>query len=321
LLLALVSLGRPALAGNLGDVRSSTSKPSSTSDDDGGSDDDHGGSVVGSILLAIISGDDDADEPRPRQYEAPPPAPQPREPNPDPWFFAYPYADGQQGSMLLLTPPLAQRSDEFSTPASCPPDDFACTEQPASCDAEPCDAVFDRASAYDLPEGLRRKAGRLQLFSDFGTDVAGLQRYSVGTRFESRTYLGFESRWSYWREPLDDGGVDALVFADFTPFVRIVQTRHVQSYLGAGLHVMFDPTGADSAYGFQGSWSLEAYPVKPLTVNASLDVGNLGPVAFANAQATLGGMLGRVELFAGGHFMLVDRTVFAGPLGGLRLHL
>jgi hypothetical protein len=168
---------------------------------------------------------------------------------------------------------------------------------------------------------VRLRSGRFQLFSDFGSDVDGLYRYSFGALIESVHHVGVETRWSYWLEPFDDGSTDSLWFGDVSGLLRIVQTRAVQSHLGAGVRLMLDPEEDANTHGFQGVWGLEAYPARPLALRVNADIGNLGPAFLLESQATLGAMLSRVEVYAGYHLLLIDETAFMGPFGGVRLHL
>lgn len=299
--------------GKLDRVREATSSGSSTRDDDGRRDDDDGDyddeddSFFNAFLRALFSSGD-ADE-RDLRYSSPR-----REPtNTSATFFSrYPYADGYGGNLLLLHPRNAMAT------IKCPPEEPFCVEDAETCVEGSC-YVFDSPSvtAERAPQAVDH---RVQMTTEFGTDVDGLYRTTFGLWLESSAPIVIESRFDHWLEPLPDGGFDELLFGDANLMFRVSSLRRFQAHFGGGVRLLFDGAGEPTA-GFNGTLSFEGYPAAPLTLRSIVDLGNLGPAFVASAQATAGVALHRFELFGGYSGMRIGPVVFHGPVVGLKLHL
>jgi hypothetical protein len=80
---------------------------------------------------------------------------------------------------------------------------------------------------------------------------------------------------------------------------------------------MIDGTRVDA--GFNASYAMDIFPMRPLVLSASVDVGQLGYALVVHGRGTVGVMLARVELYAGYDVMLIDPVLFQGPIAGVRL--
>ena len=131
--------------------------------------------------------------------------------------------------------------------------------------------------------------------------------------------FGLEAGWTQLVERLDEGPLDSLAIGDVNLTFRIAQHRMVQMRIGLGWRYMADQQGAE--HGFNYSLAFDIFPVRPLVISESFDIGMLGEAFFLHNRTSLGFALGPVELFAGYDVMLIGPVLFHGPLSGLRLWL
>jgi hypothetical protein len=101
---------------------------------------------------------------------------------------------------------------------------------------------------------------------------------------------------------------------------RFAQSKHVQFRTGAGLrHFKLDET----RWGFDLLYGMDVYGNRPIVFRMEVHAGMLGDAGFGQARATMGGMIGRVELYAGyDHTYLSDGrgagAKIGGPIAGVR---
>jgi len=155
--------------------------------------------------------------------------------------------------------------------------------------------------------------------ADVSSDFDALARLNLGGRLLFSNRIELESAWSLFAERLPGGGLDRMSIGDANVVFRFAESEHVQFRVGLGARAMLDRDG--NAYGVNFTYGADILPVRPLVLSLVLDGGNLGKASFGQARATLGCLLGPVELLGGYEFMKVDGVSLSGPILGLRAWL
>ena len=160
----------------------------------------------------------------------------------------------------------------------------------------------------------------LRLSAEYGYGFDELHKPAGYLLVSSRWRVGFETGWVYLREHLpEEDAYDQLLIGDANVMFRFAQCAHAQMRSGLGARFMVDER--ELTAGFNFTYGMDVFPVNPLVISASVDLGNLGTAFFLHWRGTLGAVLFGVELFAGWDGMLIGSTSINGPIGGLRLWL
>ena len=75
----------------------------------------------------------------------------------------------------------------------------------------------------------------------------------------------------------------------------------------------------DTDAGFNLTVGADVYPVKPLVVSTSFDVGTLGSAGVFHGRATASIVFSGWELFGGYDYMSIGSAELQGPVLGVRL--
>jgi hypothetical protein len=177
---------------------------------------------------------------------------------------------------------------------------------------EDAKAIFETDS-----EGVCRRdfAGRLAL--EGGTDFSGIHRGGGQLRLDSAYRLGLTSSWNYFSERLSCGGHDELLIGDANFVVRFAQNEIAHLYSGIGARILCDHGHTDGGFNF--TYGMDWFPVRPLVVSTCFDAGTLGHAGVVHGRATLGAVYRRWEIYGGYDFLRIDRVNLQGPLVGVRL--
>lgn len=209
-------------------------------------------------------------------------------------FLAYPYRGGRHGQMSICWPLEDLENDEELDDA-CPTD--------TSENGRP-------------PTGHRRS---IRLLGEYAYDLYGVHRPSVYASIDTSFRLGLETGWTHMMERLGDGTIDRLNIGDVNATFRIVQHPSMQVRIGFGWRYMTDEQGLDN--GFNYTVGFDVFPIRPLVIAGSIDIGNLGKAFLLHGRLALGLNLGPVEIFVGYDAMLIGPVVLHGPLSGVRIWL
>jgi hypothetical protein len=163
------------------------------------------------------------------------------------------------------------------------------------------------------------QSARLQLQVDAGRDNDGLYRGTLGGSIDSVQGWGLESRFTYWIEPLPDGGADGTWLGDLNVRFALLTLPALQLRMGLGPRVQWDASSKSA--GVNATAGVELYPVSPLVIRLDADVGNLGEAFVFEGQASLGLLLRRTELLAGVSTLHVGAVRFDSLFAGVRFHL
>ena len=157
-----------------------------------------------------------------------------------------------------------------------------------------------------------------QLRTEYADDFDSISRIGTRVLFDTRTRLGIDSEFNYWRESLDAGAgqYDDLWTGDANLVFRFVQTPSVQMRTGIGLNWMADDQGNNQGFNF--TYQGDFFPWKPWVVSAELDLGSLGDETLLHGRITTGLQWKRAEVFVGYDYYEVDQTELRGFVSGLR---
>jgi len=210
-------------------------------------------------------------------------------------FLRYPYAERLPGAMWLAP----------------------CTELPGP-DPEGQEwrglPATDSSAMVPAPK-TRGWAGRFSLGES--NDFDGLNRVNGLLLLEGLHRFGVQVGWNYLTEQLADNQQDSLWLGDATATFRFAQTEKVQLRTGLGLRWLADRT--DSDFGVNFLYAGDFYPVAPLVLSTSLELGSLGEAFVCHGRVTAGLLLKRWELFGGYDWLRIGSVDLQGPVLGLRL--
>lgn len=178
----------------------------------------------------------------------------------------------------------------------------------------------DGSGGYARPlrdeEGVAREwRTAFRVEAEAGYVLAGAGRISGGARMQLPFYVDLATRYTVFVEP-DVVGIASFLLGRVDLEVRVIDANGAQLRIGAGLRHAHDAIGSVLGGGF--GIAMDLFPVQPLVLSASADIGFVGRAAVAALRATLGVMIDRTELFVGYHYdgLLGDSPV---DLGGVIL--
>ncbi len=130
--------------------------------------------------------------------------------------------------------------------------------------------------------------------------------------------LGLKANWTYYYEKLSTGSDQFHIF-DVNLVFRFAQNEYAQFYVGLGGRGFMDYSGSKG--GFNGSYFLNVYPVRPASIGLSIDLGNLGNAFYLQHKLKLGFVFSSLEIYFGYDFVKIGSVNFFGPSFGLQIWL
>jgi hypothetical protein len=167
---------------------------------------------------------------------------------------------------------------------------------------------------YD-PAALKPWSARAQL--ENGNNFSGLNRTGAALVFDTGSRFGLSSRWDHFQERLGCGCRDHTTLGDVHLTYRFAQSARAAFHAGAGARWRFDHR--DRSGGVSFLYGADFFPVKPLVVSASVELGNLDRNFVVRARASAGWQIGRCELLGGYDFLRLGSVNLQGPFLGVRL--
>lgn len=231
------------------------------------------------------------------------------------WSFSAPDFDDEDdslssfgfqiGAMTISCPywlPIAIVGDQYDTAAEFATAPYA-NDRSGRIDLAPDDGTSSFAARLTTEVGSNlgdtvSLGGRLQL----DTSV----RLGLDTEFFTR----IEDRPT-GQETIDTGDVN-LVF-------RFAQSERAEFYSGVGMNYLLDNVGGDE-FGFNFTYGADFYPVKPIVLSSSFDLGRLGGATLFHGRATVGAVIHRVELYTGYDVCSVGGVALHSWITGLRFY-
>ena len=108
-----------------------------------------------------------------------------------------------------------------------------------------------------------------------------------------------------------------MVIGDVNVIFRFAQNEWGMMRTGLGLRVRTDH--CDSDFGFNFHYGADFFPVNPVVVSSSVDLGNLGAAGVVHLRGTVGLTRKGWEIFGGYDWLRIGDVNLQGPMLGLRL--
>ncbi len=153
--------------------------------------------------------------------------------------------------------------------------------------------------------------------SDFGTNFGRFDWVGANLLVESTMRLGFETDFRELHENGPGASTDSLTLGDANLFYRFAQSNQFQGRAGAGFNYLVDQS--DSNFGFNFTYAVDWYPVKPVIVSAEMDLGWLGHESLFHFRVTEGVNWKYGEAFVGYDYYDVGNFQIGGLVAGVRL--
>lgn len=153
--------------------------------------------------------------------------------------------------------------------------------------------------------------------SDYGTNFSRFDWIGGSVLIESTHRLGAETDFRVLQERQPGLATDSLTLGDANLFYRFAQSDQFQGRAGLGVNYLADDV--DSNFGFNFTYAVDWYPVKPVIVSAEMDIGSLGEESLFHFRITEGVNWKYGEAFVGYDYYDVGNFQVGGLVAGLRL--
>jgi hypothetical protein len=134
---------------------------------------------------------------------------------------------------------------------------------------------------------------------------------------DTTSRFGLTTNWDHYYELLPNGRSDELVIGDLEATFRFAQSDFMQMHIGLGGRGLFSQTLTRG--GFNMIYSADIYPIDPLVISASTEVGNINKAFTLRVRAQAGLQIRNLEAFVGYDWLRVGGADLHGPMAGLRL--
>lgn len=160
----------------------------------------------------------------------------------------------------------------------------------------------------------------VRLSAEGGYVLGGAGRGAVSARVQFSRLFDLAAGYALYVEPLGGGRVDAVALGRLGFDIRVIETPNALLRVGMGLRHFHDAIG--DVFGVDGAVGVDLFPGAPWVLSAEGGAGRIDQATLVFARATVGVMLGAVEVYAGyDHVGLLsdgDQVMLGGPLLGLR---
>jgi hypothetical protein len=173
---------------------------------------------------------------------------------------------------------------------------------------EPPRSFFD-------PERLKLWSVRANV--EDGHDFNSINRLGARLQLDTTSRFGIATNWDWYQEKLPGGRLDDLVLGDTELTFRFAQSEWLQMHAGLGGRCLLDRCHRRGGFNFL--YSAELYPVRPLAVTASAELGNLNHAFTMRLRSTVGVQMQNVEAYVGYDWVNIGGVDLHGPMAGLRL--
>ena len=165
----------------------------------------------------------------------------------------------------------------------------------------------------DSAEG-RNWAARLSI--ETGGNFDDLSLLGGRLQLETGSRLGLDAAWSTFNENLG-GRRDRLTLGDANFLFRFAQSESIQFASGIGFNWMADEDNFDAGFNF--TYGFDWFPVRPLVVSSTIDLGALGGATLFRSRTTVGAMIDRFEAYSGFDYLNVEGIDVPMGIAGLRI--
>jgi hypothetical protein len=129
--------------------------------------------------------------------------------------------------------------------------------------------------------------------------------------------IDVDARIQHLGELTPSGPNDEIWIGDFNVMFRFGQASFAEFRTGLGINWLNDPTQTD--LGFNFTYGVDVFPVKPFILSAVMDAGTLGHAGLFRFRSTAGVAYKRLEFYTGYEYTDIGRTHWNGLIGGVRL--
>lgn len=180
---------------------------------------------------------------------------------------------------------------------------------------EHIDPTAKQEASFTDPNYLKKWSVRVAL--EDGNDFNGLNRLGAHAVVDTAWRFGLRTDWDWYHERLRNGGGDDALLGNTNVMFRFAQCDWLQMYAGVGCRAMEDRR--TDRWGFNFTYGAEAFPVWPLVLATSIDLGNLGEAFVVQVRGTAGWAWRHGEVFVGYNFLRIGEVNLQGSLAGVRL--
>ncbi len=170
----------------------------------------------------------------------------------------------------------------------------------------------------DYPEGenlVTRKEWGIRTSIEYGYDFDDIERTGFSLSLATTSRFGLKADLDFFAERLESRGRDDTAIWDINGTWDFARSRDWQFYLGLGAGFITDRKitrgGINAIYGI--SW----FPLKPIRLNAEMELGNLGHAFTMHTRASAGLLHKNFEILAGYDHLKIDDVYIMGPFAGL----
>lgn len=150
---------------------------------------------------------------------------------------------------------------------------------------------------------------------DAASDFDGITTMAGRLRLDSVFRLGIDTEWAHLQAR---PGADSLTAGDFNLVVRFAQSPRVQFHSGLGLNWLGDRGSSD--FGWNFTYGVDLFPVEPVVVSTTIDLGKVGDASLIHLRSTLGVMITpRVHLYSGYDLRDYEGTTVHSLLTGMEI--
>jgi hypothetical protein len=153
--------------------------------------------------------------------------------------------------------------------------------------------------------------------SDFGTNFGRFDWIGGNLLVETTSRWGAETDFRVLQESGPPAISDSLTLGDANAFFRFAQSNQFQGRAGVGFNYLVDR--ADTNFGFNFTYAVDWYPVKPVIVSAEMDLGWLGHESLFHFRVTEGVNWKYGEGYVGYDYYDVGNFQIGGLVAGVRL--
>lgn len=158
-------------------------------------------------------------------------------------------------------------------------------------------------------------SGRLSV--DSASNFDGISSMSGRLRIDTQFRLGIDSEWVSLHEQRA-GPDDSLNRGDLNLVMRFAQSERAQFHSGIGMNWL---TGSgDPDFGFNFTYGADFFPVDPVVVSTTFDLGNVGNATLTHFRSTIGMMmLERVHVYTGYDYLNIEGNSIHSLLSGIEI--
>ncbi|MDA0834068.1 MAG: hypothetical protein O2955_13585 [Planctomycetota bacterium] len=164
---------------------------------------------------------------------------------------------------------------------------------------------------FDVPE-TRSWMG--QFTAEAGSDFRDLDRFGGRLQLDTASRFGIDTEFNLLSENLG-GGNDSLWLGDINLTYRFAQSETWQFRAGVGANWLADKDETNGGFNF--TYNVDVYPVRPWVIKTGIDYGTLGHTNRFHYRGTVGFQFHEVELFTGYDYQHIASQDFHMMISGL----